>query len=283
MALFSLLVAILVERLKFLPASWQCDRVLQSYQSTFFGDKASLTNTSMLLALVLPALVVHVLGWVASGMFWGLLTLALWVVVAIICFNHQKQRDSFKKYMQAACRSDVQACYHYAAELDCSECLDAVSEKDLGAKVGQSVAWINYRYYGAVALCFIFLGPVGAVLYCTARFYAEENVRKSLNLPLIEDIMFVLDWIPSRVFSFGYALSGQFSEGLSAWRDHALNINASARRVVTETALASQPLPEESSAPVCVQSTLALLVLSKRNFTLMVAVLSLLTIFGLVT
>ncbi|VEE62505.1 regulatory protein AmpE [Shewanella putrefaciens] len=283
MALFSLLVAILVERLKFLPASWQSDRVLQSYQSTFFGDKASLTNTSMLLAIVLPALVVHVLGWVASGMFWGLLTLVLWVVVAIICFNHQKQRDSFKKYMQAACRSDVQACYHYAAELDCSECLDAVSEKDLGAKVGQSVAWINYRYYGAVALCFIFLGPVGAVLYCTARFYAEENVRKSLNLPLIEDIMFVLDWIPSRVFSFGYALSGQFSEGLSAWRDHALNIHASARQVVTETALASQPLPEESSAPVCVQSTLALLVLSKRNFTLMVAVLSLLTIFGLVT
>lgn len=283
MALFSLLVAILVERLKFLPASWQCDRVLQSYQSTFFGDKASLTSTSMLLALVLPALVVHILGWVASGMFWGLLTLALWVVVAIICFNHQKQRDSFKKYMQAACRSDVQACYHYAAELDCSECLDAVSEKDLGAKVGQSVAWINYRYYGAVALCFIFLGPVGAVLYCTARFYVEENMRKSLNLPLIDDIMFVLDWIPSRIFSFGYALSGQFSEGLSAWRDHALNINASARRVVTETALASQPLPEESSAPVCVQSTLALLVLSKRNFTLMVAVLSLLTIFGLVT
>ncbi|ABI37506.1 signaling modulator of AmpD, AmpE [Shewanella sp. MR-4] len=283
MALFSLLVAILVERLKFLPASWQSDRVLQSYQSTFFGDKASLTSTSMLLALVLPALVVHILGWVASGMFWGLLTLALWVVVAIICFNHQKQRDSFKKYMQAACRSDVQACYHYAAELDCSECLDTVSEKDLGAKVGQSVAWINYRYYGAVALCFIFLGPVGAVLYCTARFYAEENMRKSLNLPLIDDIMFVLDWIPSRIFSFGYALSGQFSEGLTAWRDHALNINASARRVVTETALASQPLPEESSAPVCVQSTLALLVLSKRNFTLMVAVLSLLTIFGLVT
>ncbi|WP_330131053.1 beta-lactamase regulator AmpE [Shewanella xiamenensis] len=283
MALFSLLVAILVERLKFLPASWQCDRVLQSYQSSFFGDKASLNNTNMLLALILPAGVVYLLGWIASGMFWGVLSLALWVLVAIICFNHQKQRDTFKKYMQAACRSDVQACYHYAAELDCSECLEAVSEKDLGAKVGQSVAWINYRYYGAVALCFIFLGPVGAVLYCTARFYAEENVRKSLNLPLIEDIMFVLDWIPSRVFSFGYALSGQFSEGLSAWRDHALNIHASARRVVTETALAAQPLPEMSSAPVCVQSTLALLVLSKRNFTLMVAVLSLLTIFGLVS
>lgn len=283
MALFSLLIAILVERLKFLPSSWQFDRLLQSYQTTFFGDKASLTSVMMALALVLPALLVYVLSWLVAGMFWGLLSLALWIVVAVVCFNHQKQRDIFKKYMQAACRSDVQACYHYAAELDCSECLDAVSEKDLGVKVGQSVAWINYRYYGAVALFFIFLGPVGAVLYCTVRFYAEENARKSLELPLVNEVITILDWLPSRIFAFGYALSGQFSEGLAAWRRNGLTLNVSARTVVAETALAAQPLPEVASAPICVQSTLALLVLSKRNFTLIVAILSLLTIFGLVS
>ncbi|MGI2066237.1 beta-lactamase regulator AmpE [Shewanella sp. MF08487] len=282
MALFSLLVAILVERLKFLPSSWQCDRLLQSYQATFFGDKASLTKVMMAIALVLPALFIYVLCWLVSGMFWGLLSLALWVLVAVVCFNHKKQRDIFKKYMQAACRSDVQACYHYAAELDCSECLDAVSEQDLGIKVGQSVAWINYRYYGAVALYLIFLGPVGAMLYCTVRFYAEENARKSLELPLVNQVITLLDWLPSRIFAFGYALSGQFSEGLAAWRRHSLSLNTSARTVVAETALAAQPLPEVATAPICVQSTLALLVLSKRNFTLIVAILALLTIFGLV-
>ncbi len=282
MALFSLLVAIFVERFKFLPASWQSDRVLQSYQSTFFGDKASLTPATMALALVLPAALVAVLAWIVSGMFWGLLHLALWVLVAVVCFNHQKQRELFKRYMLAACRSDVQACYLHAADLDSSESLEAVCEKDLGARVGQSVAWLNYRYYGAVALFVIFFGPVGAVFYCTVRFYAEENLRKSLNLPLINSVMFLLDWLPSRVFAFGYALTGQFSEGFSAWREHAFNPKASAKRIVADTALASQPLPEVSNAPVCVQSTLALLVLSKRNFTLMVALLSLLTIFGLV-
>ncbi|PTA51525.1 regulatory signaling modulator protein AmpE [Shewanella morhuae] len=282
MALFSLLVAIFVERLKFLPASWQCDRLLQSYQATFFGDKASLTKPMMALALVLPALLIYVLSWLAAGMFWGLLSLALWILVAAICFNHQKQRDIFKKYMQAACRSDVQACYHYAAELDCSECLDAVSESQLGLKVGQSVAWTNYRYYGAVALFFIFFGPVGAMLYCTVRFYAEESARKSLELPLVNQVITLLDWLPSRIFAFGYALSGQFSEGLTAWRRYSLSLNSSARTVVTETALAAQPLPEVATAPICVQSTLALLVLSKRNFTLIVAILALLTILGLV-
>lgn len=282
MALFSLLIAILVERLSVLPA-WQSDRLLQAYQASFFGDKASLNRTNMLLALLLPATVVYLLSWMVAGMFWGGLTLGLWVLVAIICFNHQKQRDIFKKYMQAACRADVQGCYHYATELDCAECLDAVSETDLGAKVGQSVAWINYRYYGAVALWLILFGPVGAVLYCTARFYAEENIRKSLNLPLIEQIMFAFDWLPSRVLAFGYALSGQFSEGIGAWREQALNLRSSARQVVTRTALAAQPLPEVADAPVCVQSTLALLVLSKRNFILLLTVLSLLTIFGVVS
>ncbi|MGL4712968.1 MAG: beta-lactamase regulator AmpE, partial [Shewanella sp.] len=259
MALFSLLVAILVERLKWLPSTWQCDRLLQSYQVTFFGDKASLTSAMIAIAIVLPALVVYGLSWFVAGMFWGILSLALWVFVAAICFNHMKKREIFKKYMQAACRSDVQACYHFAAELDCSECLDAVSEKDLGTKVGESVAWINYRYYGAVALFLIFLGPVGAVLYCTVRYYAEESARKSLNLPLVGTILAVLDWIPSRIFAFGYALSGQFSEGLTAWRQHALGFNTSARKVITATAVAAQPLTEVSDTPICVQSTLALL------------------------
>lgn len=283
MALFSLLIAILVERLKLVPASWQCDRLLQSYQSAFFGDKAALTTPNMILALILPAIVVYVLCWLASGILLGGLSLALWVLIAIICFNHQRLRDIFKNYIQAACRSDVQACYHFATELDCSACLDAISERDLGVKVGQSVAWINYRYYGAVALFFILFGPVGAVFYCTVRFYAEESARKSLNLPLVTGVMAILDWLPSRIIAFGYVLSGQFTEGLVAWRRRAFGMDTSARTLLTETALAAQPLPEVSNAPICVQSTLALLVLSKRNFILIVTILSLLTIFGLVS
>lgn len=287
MALFSLLVAILVERLKLLRSSWELDRLLQAYQATFFGDKALLTRATLALALVLPAALVYALAWLVAGLWWGVLSLALWVGVAILCFNHVTLRGIFKKYMQAACRLDVQACYHYGAELDCSECLAAVSESELGAKVGQSVAWINYRYYGAVALFLIFLGPVGALFYCTVRFYAEENARKSLNLPLVDPLIHVLDWLPSRLFAFGYALSGQFTEAFTVWRQQAFSLTSRARTVVTATVLAAQPLPEVADAdahraPVCVQSTLALLKLSKRNFILLVTVLSLLTIFGVV-
>lgn len=287
MALFSLLIAILIERLKLLPDPWQLDALLTKYHISLFGDKQISSEFMMGLAIILPALSVYVLSWVVAGLFWGTLSLALWVVLAVLCFSHQQQRKLFKQYIQAACRGDVQACYHYATELDCNECMDAVSENDLGAKVGQSVAWLNYRYYGAVALYIILLGPIGAVLYCTVRFYAETSMRKSLDLPLVDSLLMLLDWLPSRIFAFGYLLSGHFSTAFSVWSRNALSINTSARCIVTETAIAAETMPDnrasgEANAPICVQSTIALLGLSKRNFILMVTVLSLLTIFGVV-
>ncbi|GGJ00951.1 beta-lactamase regulator AmpE [Shewanella hanedai] len=282
MALFSLLVAILIERLKLLPQSWQFDSILNLYSKTLFGDKQLNSDVMMALALVLPAIAVQVMMWAVNGMFWGGLSLILWVAISILCFSHQKQRVLFKRYMLAACRGDTQACYHFADALDPSVSLEAVSETELGAKVGQSAAWLNYRFYGAVAVFLIFLGPAGAVFYCTARYFSDENKEHKLDLPLVDDVLMLLDWLPSRILAFGYVLSGQFSQASARWGQYAFNIRSTARDIVTQVASAAEPEPETSTAPICTQSTLALLQLSKRNFILLLVCLSLLTIFGVV-
>jgi len=283
MALFSLLIAILVERLKLLPVNWQFDTLMMRYHKLFWDKKSLKTDVAVAVAVILPSFVVFGVGLLINGILFDLPSLLLWVVVALVCFSHQDLRDIFKKYVQAACRGDVQACYRYAGELDCSECIDAVDERDLGIKVGQSVAWINYRYYGAVALFLVCFGPVGAVLYCSIRFYYDLNIKQNLSLPLIDHLQRLFDWLPSRIFSFGYVLSGQFSQGLNAWRKRAFDTRCSAKMVVTETALQAESLPEAGPAPVSVQPTLALLALSKRNFTLLVTFVSVLTIFGVVS
>ncbi|MCK8046169.1 beta-lactamase regulator AmpE [Shewanella sp. 1CM18E] len=281
MALFALLIAILVERLRLLPSSWQFDALLSRYYKTLTEDKQPSLAT-MTLAAVIPAAIVYLLTWLLSGMLWGALSVALWVIIAVLCFSHNPQRQAFKRYIQAACRGDSQACFNYANELDPSQNLATVSEKQLGTQVGQSVAWINYRYYGAIALYLIILGPVGAVLYCTVRFYSEQSRNAEIELPLVDNLLFVLDWLPSRVFSFGYVLSGHFSKAISTWLTQVLDPKRSARDIITQVALAAETLPESSSAPVCLQSTIALLQLSKRNFILLITVLSLMTIFGVV-
>lgn len=282
MALFALLVAILVERLRLLPNSWQFDALLSKYNRSLISEQQP-SLLMMTLAILLPAVLVYILSWLVSGVLWGAVSVALWVSIAVLCFSHNVQRTAFKRYIQAACRGDSQACFNYANELDSSLCLESVNEKELGEKVGQSVAWINYRYYGAIALYLIILGPVGTVLYCTVRFYSEQSRKHDSALPLVDNLLFVLDWIPSRVFSFGYVLSGHFRQAISAWLSHALNPQSSARDTITQVAVAAETLPESSSAPICLQSTIALLQLSKRNFILLITVLSLMTIFGVVS
>ncbi|AZQ13097.1 beta-lactamase regulator AmpE [Shewanella khirikhana] len=292
MALFSLLMAILAERLKLLPESWQFDS-LQTWlhQRLFGGDdfySGKVSEFKVLAALLLPALLVYLAISLVEGMVWGLVSLAVWVLVAMVCFSHQEQRSAFKRYIQAACRGDIQACYRHAAELDCSSCLEAVSADELGLKVGQSVAWINYRFYGAVALYLIVLGPVAAVLYCTVRFYdvrqkAQQQTTAEFKLPYVDAILTVLDWLPSRLFAFGYVLTGHFHSAFSRWQKLAFNASSSARQIITETATEAETIPAPSAAPVCLQPTLVLLGLSKRNFVLLLALASLLTIFGFIS
>lgn len=325
MALFSLLIAILVERLRLLPTQCQFETLMQGYHKRFWDRQSLGTTTGALLAMSLPALVVALVTYLLDGLLFGLANLVVWIGLSVICFSHESLRDTFKKYIQAACREDVQASFHYASELASYECLDAVDEKELGAKVGQILAWINYRYYGAVALFLIFLGPVGAVLYCTVRYYSQRELILSNQLqhcqeakqrlddagddeiaannhivtidhkpmPLVHEVQSLLDWLPSRIFSFGFVLSGHFSAGLVIWRRHSLQWRCGAQQLITETALASEAsvmdemlnqddMPAEANAPISVRATLALLELSKRNFILLITVLSVLTIFGVV-
>lgn len=282
MALFALLVAILVERLRLLPGSWQFDALLSKYHKSLVTAEQKPTLFTMTLALVLPAIIVYVLSWLVSGILWGAVSVAVWVAIAVLCFSHNSQRKAFKCYIQAACRGDSQACFHYANELDPSQDLESVTEQELGTQVGQSVAWINYRYYGAIALYLIVLGPVGAVLYCTVRFYSEQSNKHQIEQPLVDNLLFVLDWLPSRIFSFGYVLSGHFRQAIATWVSHVLNPKCTARDIITQVALAAETLPQASSAPICLQSTISLLQLSKRNFILLITVLSLMTIFGVV-
>ncbi|WP_282166434.1 beta-lactamase regulator AmpE [Shewanella japonica] len=283
MALFSLLIAIMIERLKLLPASWQFDSMLAKYQSLFWKDKQLDSAIWVSVVILIPAVMIFLLLVLLDGLVYDLMTLLLWVAISILCFSHQTLRNNFKKYMLAACRGDVQACYHYAESLDCAECLDAIDEKDLGQQIGKTVAWVNYRYYGAVALFLIFFGPVGAVLYCTVRFYDQHNQLNQLNMPFISRLLFLLDWLPSRIFSFGFVLSGHFASGIAEWRKQVFSASNHPKNIVTRTAIAAESIPESTSAPVCVQPTLALLALSKRNFILLLTVLSVLTIFGVVS
>lgn len=280
MALFSLLIAVLIERLKLLPKLLQLDNMFAWYRAHFFTEELLRSKGGIWLALLFPAASVLVLQWLLHGRMFGLPSLLLWTVVAALCFSHQRVRHKFKKYMQAACRGDLEACYLHATDLDYDHCLDSISSEEMGARVGQLAAWLNYRYYGAVAFYLIILGPAGVLFYCTARYFNSLNEEHPLPLP--SNLMFALDWLPARFVALGYALSGHFGSAFSRWRELVFGIYTQPQKIIAEVALAAEVLPERGGAPICVRSTIALLALSKRNFILILTILAVLTIFGIV-
>jgi membrane protein required for beta-lactamase induction len=73
----------------------------------------------------------------------------------------------------------------------------------------------------SVIFWFIILGPVGAALY-------RSSHTLKLKLPEINDLgedfkngvdrlLYILDWVPTRITAFTYALSGNFHEATNEW------------------------------------------------------------------
>ena len=86
-------------------------------------------------------------------------------------------------------------------------------------------------FFWFVLLCSLGLGPLGAVMYRMAEFAARywSFPSKSLGVPAnprlmgVSRLMFgLIDFLPSRLTAFGFAVVGNFEEAINAWRRDAV-------------------------------------------------------------
>ncbi len=75
----------------------------------------------------------------------------------------------------------------------------------------------NQRIF-AVVFWFVILGPVGAVLYRTISLCAQNSVWGLAEIA--QKIQRCLDWVPARLFTFIFALCGNFTKVFICWRRH---------------------------------------------------------------
>ena len=83
----------------------------------------------------------------------------------------------------------------------------------------------SYQRIFSVVFWFALLGPVGAVLYRSthlllSREEPETNpniIKYSLYIKYIKNL---LDWIPTRIFAFIFALCGHFVKTIASWKSH---------------------------------------------------------------
>lgn len=270
MTLVAVLLALALERWANRSRYWQIERYAGRYynelkQSSWLAPQRGLVA---LLLVVFPPLL---LAAVMSAVDHGLLEFVLATAVLIVCIGNNEVRNTYKSFLQAAERSDVQACSLYAEQL--------TYERYPLASFGQSLVWLNYRHYVAVILWFIALGASGALLYSlTVAFNARFAHSQSAASFGLNRLMYVLDWLPVRVTSLGLLLVGHFSRALPVWFTQVLNIKLSARPFLVGVAKAADDVVADPGNLATEPMTLVRL--AKRNIKFVLALLALFTLLG---
>lgn len=271
MTLISLLFVLAMERLATQNKYWQAEFYVSHYQTliTQRGWLGESINAWWLAGLVgLPALLLFLL---LHSLENNLVSFVISTAVLMVCVGCPALRATYKSYLQAANRGDLEACSLYADQLG--------HDDSSSATFGQNLVWLNYRHYAAIILYFVVFGAAGAVLYVLARSLHSYLLEQQHSAASHADqLMHVLDWLPVRITALGFLLVGHFSRAFPIWLSHFPDPAMEAKTLLVDVSRAAEEV--ETDEHDCTEEPCILVRLAKRNLMFMLVIISLLTLSG---
>lgn len=221
----------------------------------------------------------------ASGWFYQIPLLLLWVILALLCIGAGGIRRHYRDYLVAAARGDIDASAAMSEELALIHGLPVEgAPAERLRELQNALLWINFRFYLAPLFWLVIGGPWGPVPlagYAFLRAWQTWLARRSTPLKRarsgIDMLLHWLDWLPVRLAGAAYALLGHGEKALPAWFASLWDIHSSQYQVLTR--LAQFSLAREPHLDA-VQTPRAAVALAKKVTLVIVVVVALLTIYG---
>lgn len=281
MTLFTLLLVLAWERLFKLGEHWQLDHRFEVIFNR--GRQTSLAKT-LAITVVWMAVIWAILR-VVQGLFFGVPSLVLWVIICLLCIGAGVKRKHYRAYLKSARQGNIDATKEMAEELALIHGLPAdCSEEARLRELQNALLWINFRYYLGPLFWFVVCGPYGPVAlggYAVLRGYQTWLARHMTPLKRaqsgVDSLLHILDWIPVRLAGAAYALLGHGEKALPAWFASLGDIHSSQYHVLTRLAqfsLARDPHTDP------VQTPRAAVGLARKVTMIILVVVALLTIYG---
>tara|TARA_R110001583_G_scaffold164072_1_gene316582 strand:+ start:117 stop:998 length:882 start_codon:yes stop_codon:yes gene_type:complete len=293
MSLISLLIALVAER--YLSSSaWQFNTVYQRYMATIKRTKL-LADYRQSTVLSYAVIFIPVLGcyFLLSQIDNALLYLIASTLILIVCFGCVKTREVYKNYLICAFKGELTSCELQHLQLQ--------QDKNLvNMGFGQTMVWLNYRYFIAIMLFFVFFGAAGALFYrllttvnecaneqdATANEEQNDNNAEQANhrddaRQATEELLFWADWLPVRIVAFGYMFVGHFSKALPVWLENLFEVEKAPSKVLIAVAQMSEDYMVD--ADDCTAEPCLLVKLAKRTLLLFLALIAVLTLTGILS
>jgi AmpE protein len=170
MTLISMLLALIIERLAVRSDAWQAHRYVRTYLK--FSLKTPLAGLAkhqlgQYLWLLLPGAIVALLLGLIDNRLLSLVVNTLVLLIGIGCWHY---RQLYKQYLNAQERGDGEAAHLVMQQIR--------TESGSGFEQnshGQTLIWLNFRYYAATVFWFLLLGVFGVITYALVRQLQEPR------------------------------------------------------------------------------------------------------------
>lgn len=298
MSLISLLIALIAER--YLSSStWQFNTFYQRYMAAIKKTKL-LADYQQSAILSYGVIFIPVIGCylLMAQIDNALLHLIASTLILIVCFGCVKTRESYKKYLVSAFKGELTSCELQQLQLQ--------QDKNIGnIGFGQTLVWLNYRYFIAVMLLFVVFGAAGALFYrllttvnesankqdINSNNNSEDNLDSNSDTNTSTDfddttkankqLLFWVDWLPVRIVALGYMFVGHFSKAMPIWLENLFEFEKPPNEILISVAEKSEDFM--SDADDCTAEPCLLVKLAKRTLLLFLAVISLLVLTGVIS
>lgn len=183
---------------------------------------AALAWATVALPLTIAALCIHYL--LAS--FSVALTLAWNVLLLYLTLGFRQFSHYFTDIHEALNRDDPATARAVLHEWTGLDTVDMPVSEIVRHTLEAAIVAVHRHVFGVFFWFLVPIGPAGVVLYRVteylARHWSLPSAERSASFGRFAARAFhLMDWIPARLTSIGFAIVGNFEDAVYAWRNHA--------------------------------------------------------------
>ncbi|QOL25883.1 regulatory signaling modulator protein AmpE [Thalassotalea sp. LPB0316] len=283
MNLISLLIALSAQKslsAKVWQFSFHFNHLIKLFEKFGLINPANkrLSDFSALLLVVIPVVICY---FVLDLIDDTILYLVASTLLLIVVFGCIKTREAYKSFLQAANRDEPTTCELTLLQLQ--------EDKNLPRMpFGETMVWLNYRYFIAPMLIFVTFGATAALAYRLLVTLGELTQREASDAYYINEqgqaviarLFAIIDWPLVRIVSFAYMLVGHFSKAVPTYLENFFDFDVPAHRVLSNVAKQSEDFMVDEED--CVAEPCLLVKLAKRTLLLILSIVAVLTITGVI-
>lgn len=174
----------------------------------------SIPYSQFVLVVVLPVIVVAITLWAIQSLFWGLLWMALGLLVLGYAIGISNLEEVIRNHT------------FWLRKLTPEDDLPEVrSHHEL---VMQQMVYDEFSSVYPILFWFLIGGPAGALLYRLAEQYTQSGTESDSEAEFVTLLLRTLDWIPVRITGLAFCAvgdftrcMGRFAEALVEWKQPA--------------------------------------------------------------